>query len=630
MLELLLAVSLRILVLAGVGGVAAARITSAAARHAVWSLVTGGMLVLGLAIATLPVVPVRVVARAVRPLQVTLTTAVPLPAVTRAAPAPARPFPWGGLITAIYAMGVAAFGVRLAYGYGLTRKLAMGSRRIARFEGEAVYECPYVSVPLTVGWLRPTILLPAGWDAWAPEKLTAVLVHERHHVRRSDWAIAVLAGINRCVFWFHPLAWWLEAQLRTLAELACDDESVGQVESREFYAQVLVEIAAAVRAGEGRVGWDAMTMAKGAEVRMRVERILDEGREISTAMTRGRWVLLAVGAIPVIYFCAVMRPARVRAQDPVAQSPVIHASMTQAPPGVYAPVMQAPATQRVETSGRTEDADLKAAQAALERAEQEFVNFKSQNMGRLPEQFQANVVQLNSLQMMVGQANEALSQLQQTKLMLETQLQNLNTELRFNSSTDSVTEKVAEERVRALQTRLAAASETLTPKNPSIKRLQEELEAAEQLRAAAKQTDPQKQRAAIQLEGSMNVTKTEIQNLNLQMDEKVKQAADLRRQIASYQNRIEGGPQLESQYAQLQRGLAIAEERLTLLRVRSDGQIQVSVTFGKDGRPQHVRVLHGHGSVEDEKAIEWVKALRFVPPAKNGETVTITVEVPAR
>jgi beta-lactamase regulating signal transducer with metallopeptidase domain len=46
------------------------------------------------------------------------------------------------------------------------------------------------------------------------------------HVRRADWAIAMLEGLNRRLFWFHPLAWWVERQLASLAEQACDDAAL--------------------------------------------------------------------------------------------------------------------------------------------------------------------------------------------------------------------------------------------------------------------------------------------------------------------------------------------------------------------------------------------------------------------
>src|SRR5262245_7058730 len=123
MAALLIAISWRSLVLAGLAAMVLGRGRSPGARDAVWTLVTAGMLALGFGVATLPAIPVRVMRPAVRPVNFTVAAPVTLAA------APAPVFPWGALIGALYAIGVAAFAGRLAYGYRHTRKLARGSRR---------------------------------------------------------------------------------------------------------------------------------------------------------------------------------------------------------------------------------------------------------------------------------------------------------------------------------------------------------------------------------------------------------------------------------------------------------------------------------------------------------------------
>jgi uncharacterized protein involved in exopolysaccharide biosynthesis len=67
-------------------------------------------------------------------------------------------------------------------------------------------------------------------------------------------------------------------------------------------------------------------------------------------------------------------------------------------------------------------------------------------------------------------------------------------------------------------------------------------------------------KAVQDLANANNTIKTEMQNLNLQMDEKVKQAEELKRQIAAYQARVEGSPQLEGQYVALVRELSLAKQ----------------------------------------------------------------------
>ncbi len=236
--------------------------------------------------------------------------------------------------------------------------------------------------------------------------------------------------------------------------------------------------------------------------------------------------------------------------------------------------------------------EMKQAKERMDILEQALVSFKAANMGRLPEQFQANVAQLNTYQMMVTQANEGLSRLQQTKLQLETQLQNNNTNLNYYNSIleDQVavgsqalvrneTLNQLNQRIMNLQSEIAALQEQLTPNHPTIKRLQASLASMEKRRQEVEKEDLERQAAApsaaptikrvpnqqalkaVQdLAASNNVVKTEMQNLSLQMDEKVKQIQELNRMISSYQSRVEGSPQLEGQYLSLTRDLALAKQ----------------------------------------------------------------------
>ncbi len=297
------------------------RIRSAAARHAVWTVVAAGMLVAAMLSPVLPPVPVRVL----RATPATPPVALPAvggpvaaqpggaPAGTAAGPSGVLSrFGWREGVVAIYAAGVLVFLIRLAFSYAFTRRLLRASRRIEQPWAAEAYESTWISVPLTVGWLRPKVLLPAGWADWSGEKLEAVLVHELAHVRRADWAISVLAGLNRCVYWFHPLAWWVERRLALLAEEACDDSALLLV-GTESYAQALLEMAAAVKTGQGRLVWEAMAMAKASEVRRRIDLILDETRQIPKALTRVRWTALVAASVPLIYLASVTQLARVEA-----------------------------------------------------------------------------------------------------------------------------------------------------------------------------------------------------------------------------------------------------------------------------------------------------------------------------
>src|SRR5690606_2705322 len=97
--------------------------------------------------------------------------------------------------------------------------------------------------PLTVGLLQPKVLLPEGWDRWPRGRLAAVLDHERAHVARRDPLVQWLALANRALFWFHPLAWWLERRLAALAEEASDAAVLARGHRPLDYAEHLLVFA---------------------------------------------------------------------------------------------------------------------------------------------------------------------------------------------------------------------------------------------------------------------------------------------------------------------------------------------------------------------------------------------------
>jgi TonB family protein len=311
------------------------RVKAAAARHAIWSAVLAGMLLLAVFTPVLPSIGLRVLPTSPElavlsdPVgQPRSVSRVPdMPAALRPArplehPSAPSPVSWQNAAFMVYILGALFFLIRLAFSYLFTRKLVRASAPIDRPWAAGVHESSWISVPMTAGWLHPLILLPAGWDNWDDPKLQSVLAHERTHVRRADWAIALLAGVNRGLFWFHPLAWFLERRLASLAEQACDDSALLLVGAREHYAQALLDMAAAVKTGQGRLIWEAMAMAKAAEVRHRIERILDETRQIPRELTGSRWAVLLLCSLPITYLASVVHLVPAHAQDQGSAVPV--------------------------------------------------------------------------------------------------------------------------------------------------------------------------------------------------------------------------------------------------------------------------------------------------------------------
>ena len=83
-------------------------------------------------------------------------------------------------------------------------------------------ESAQIGSPLTLGLVRPVILVPAGWRLWSAEQRTMILSHELAHVRRRDFLTALFAELTACLYWFHPLVRWLAGRLRLEQEYAAD------------------------------------------------------------------------------------------------------------------------------------------------------------------------------------------------------------------------------------------------------------------------------------------------------------------------------------------------------------------------------------------------------------------------
>jgi len=194
-------------------------------------------------------------------------------------------------------------------------------------------ESETIPAPLMLGIRRPVILFPADWRRWDADELAAVLAHEVSHVRRRDALARRLALIHRAVFWFSPLAWWLERQLEDLSEQASDEAALGGGADRTRYAEALLEFFAELEAAPRRAWWEAVSMAKAGQAEKRVERILAWRPAMSRKPAKILVLALAVIAVPAVALTASLHPA---VDDIQAQAP-------PAPPAPQAPSAPDPA-----------------------------------------------------------------------------------------------------------------------------------------------------------------------------------------------------------------------------------------------------------------------------------------------
>jgi beta-lactamase regulating signal transducer with metallopeptidase domain len=319
LLQLVLEASIRAAAFAACVGIilALARVRTAAVRHAAWTAVLLAMPLMPLLPRLTPDVrvPIEIPAIAERPAtEPAPMAAAPAPVTSgfRAAtaserlPEPAVPSHapvWPIAAVAAYALGALLQLTSLLTGWRAARRL-VGQSSGPALPGFQVQQSPAVAVPVTLGVLSPRIVLPAAWPTWPEAKLQAVLAHEAAHVRRRDPLIALAARVNRCVFWFHPLAWWLERKLAATAEQACDEAAVAAVGQTRAYAEVLLDMAEAVRRRGGRLSWQGVAI-DGAALERRIDRILRG--DLARRTSRRRKAAVAVACAAAIFFVAACR-----------------------------------------------------------------------------------------------------------------------------------------------------------------------------------------------------------------------------------------------------------------------------------------------------------------------------------
>jgi len=100
-----------------------------------------------------------------------------------------------------------------------------------------------LQVPFTLGWRRPVIVLPELARSWSDGRLSAVILHERAHMKRNDWFWQSLATVTSAVQWFNPAAWLLSSSLQATAEEAADNEVLAAGISPSAYAKELMGFA---------------------------------------------------------------------------------------------------------------------------------------------------------------------------------------------------------------------------------------------------------------------------------------------------------------------------------------------------------------------------------------------------
>jgi hypothetical protein len=229
-----------------------------------------------------------------------------------------------------YGAVASVFLFRIVMGLLLTVRLARRAQPLGHSAaGHDIRVSPDISSPVTFGRI---ILLPQDYADWTRRKRLAVLAHEIAHARRGDFYVQIAALLNRAIFWFSPLSWWLQRRLSELAEAASDDAALVSIEDRALYAEILLEFSG------GAPTHLALAMARPATVRARIERILAESA-LPKLLSRRARVILVTAMAPIALIAASPLAARA--------PPTVEKATAPAAPRLDAPIETAYEDRRV-------------------------------------------------------------------------------------------------------------------------------------------------------------------------------------------------------------------------------------------------------------------------------------------
>lgn len=191
---------------------------------------------------------------AVAPKAETLVPGVNVPLVLERIVSTVEPWlPWASLI---WVIGVTIAAMRIAIGWITIRWIvqraqpptddnwqicvqkisqAIGVRTMVK-----VLISTDISTPAIFGLIKPVIL----WPAWAligisPSMIDAIITHELAHVKRYDMVVNALQLCIEVLFFHHPAAWWISAQVRSEREHCADELAIRAMESANIGSRVL-------------------------------------------------------------------------------------------------------------------------------------------------------------------------------------------------------------------------------------------------------------------------------------------------------------------------------------------------------------------------------------------------------
>ncbi|MDX2151016.1 MAG: Wzz/FepE/Etk N-terminal domain-containing protein [Bryobacteraceae bacterium] len=249
---------------------------------------------------------------------------------------------------------------------------------------------------------------------------------------------------------------------------------------------------------------------------------------------------------------------------------------------------------------------LEQAKRDLEAFEKKLTDFRLNNFGRLPDQFQSNIQQMATLERRMDTLNSGINRLNQEKLLIEGQMRILKEQQNslLNASAPGGAAPVKSEQVQQadreilqMETALAAARERYKEAHPDIQRLQsqlgvlrrtrEKLLEEEKARAAEgkpAEMSPGSARELREIQSALSRAETLMRAKDNEIAETQKELTQAQNVVKALQAKLEASPIGEQEYTELVRDRNLAKAKYEELNIKkSQSAIATDLENRKQG-----------------------------------------------
>ncbi len=213
-----------------------------------------------------------------------------------------------------------------------------------------------------------------------------------------------------------------------------------------------------------------------------------------------------------------------------------------------------------ELSEQTSDflrSQLDIARKDLDEQEAKLKQFKSENLGELPEQLQSNLQILNGLQARQQAATEALNRAEQQRVYLESLISQYKGASRQLASADvPVTPAAVDQQLEKLHQELSELQAKYTDKHPDVIRVKGEIKSAEAMKAKLEkeienpsQTAKKPSPSELQAQAPVMQLESQLKSVELEINNDKNEIRNITTEIGQYQSRLNLTPMREQQLA---------------------------------------------------------------------------------